>query len=219
MILTCSACATRYHADPGALGSAGRTVRCAKCGHEWFQAPPADLPRLLDDAPPSESAATDGRAAAPVPVAAPPRSGGWIGPVLLLLAIGLAVAILYFGRERVVAVWPPAEQLYRAVGLSGSPLGAGLELSNVTYVLQTVDGEEVMIIQGDIFNRTEEMKPVPTLRATLLDSANEGLRDWVFRIDRDELQPGETTTFRTMTREPPADYKRLSITFTREPAS
>src|SRR5271166_4304795 len=44
MIVTCPACATRYLVDPRALGSAGRTVRCANCAQTWHQTPPEDLP-------------------------------------------------------------------------------------------------------------------------------------------------------------------------------
>ena len=57
MIIACPACATRYVVPDSAIGVDGRTVRCAKCKHNWFQ----DGPRI--EPPP---------APAPTPVAAPP---------------------------------------------------------------------------------------------------------------------------------------------------
>ncbi|KPF62064.1 zinc-ribbon domain-containing protein [Porphyrobacter sp. AAP60] len=70
MIIACPACNTRYAVPEAAIGSEGRTVRCAKCKHSWFQDPPAlDLVQPLEDAPapPPETAAPSPEAPAPPP--------------------------------------------------------------------------------------------------------------------------------------------------------
>ena len=41
VIIACPACATRYAVPDSAIGVDGRTVRCAKCRHSWFQDGPA----------------------------------------------------------------------------------------------------------------------------------------------------------------------------------
>lgn len=71
MIITCPACATRYAVPDSAIGIEGRTVRCAKCRHSWFQDGPvlemADLPP-----PPPAQEPVAPPPAAPVPVAQAP---------------------------------------------------------------------------------------------------------------------------------------------------
>lgn len=50
MIIACPACATRYAVPDSAIGVDGRTVRCAKCRHSWFQEGPTPAPRAMPPA-------------------------------------------------------------------------------------------------------------------------------------------------------------------------
>ena len=50
MIIACPNCSTRYAVPDTAIGNEGRTVRCAKCKHSWFQEP-ADLANEPQPAP------------------------------------------------------------------------------------------------------------------------------------------------------------------------
>ncbi|WP_147159084.1 MJ0042-type zinc finger domain-containing protein [Novosphingobium sediminis] len=68
MIIACPACSTRYVVPDNAIGVEGRTVRCAKCRHSWFQQG-AELPARAEVA-----AAAQPQAPAPIAVTEPEAS-------------------------------------------------------------------------------------------------------------------------------------------------
>lgn len=127
MIVTCSACKTRYLTDPAALGHAGRMVRCAKCGHTWMQAPPADLPHRVDVlSPPLESQEAPAKFNLPAPYIPPPRRHrGRRVAIAIVAAVVIIVGAGYFARHQIIATWPSAQRVYDLIGVSTSTLDLG----------------------------------------------------------------------------------------------
>ena len=75
MIIACPACGTKYVVPDDALGVEGRTVRCAKCKHSWFQDGPAlDLPAREDPVEAAEPAREDAPSPHPDPAPAAPAT-------------------------------------------------------------------------------------------------------------------------------------------------
>lgn len=77
MIIACPACATRYAVPDSAIGVDGRTVRCAKCRHSWFQQG-SDAEILAAGTPMAAEPVAEPapRAVEPVPAAAEPALAG-----------------------------------------------------------------------------------------------------------------------------------------------
>lgn len=77
MIIACPACNTRYVVPDSAIGIDGRTVRCAKCRHSWYQ----DGPELA--VPAAQVAAQPSAPSSPPPPAPPPSAdepSQWTAP-------------------------------------------------------------------------------------------------------------------------------------------
>lgn len=55
MQITCPACETRFSVPDKALGADGRTLKCARCGHKWFQSPVVAAPPPPPPPPPPPS--------------------------------------------------------------------------------------------------------------------------------------------------------------------
>ena len=194
MILVCPTCRTRYTVEDEAVSRpSGRTVRCASCGHSWHFLPPTPAPspprlRARPPGAPSEPMATTPRPAITAP---PRRRASGLGWVVLILLFGTGVVAAIVARDQIVARWPQAERFYDMVRLKTEPLGAGLDIANVTST-RNADG---LIVEGDIVNKTGTPRGVPHLRVALRDGSQKEL---VFKIvdpPRERLLPGETSHF------------------------
>jgi predicted Zn finger-like uncharacterized protein len=196
MILVCPTCHTRYKVEDEAVSRpAGRTVRCASCGHLWhyMTPPPAPLLRLRERVQASSAPEIPAapRSAITAPALPRRRHHSGLGWVVLILLIGAAIVAVIFGRERIVALWPPAARFYELAGLNSQPLGAGLDLGNVTST-RNADG---LIVEGDITNKIGVPRSVPHLRVALRDANQHELVFKIIDPPRERLLPGETSHF------------------------
>lgn len=234
MILSCPECATRYLVDPGTLGSRGRTVRCAKCGHRWTQTPPDDMPHEVELEGEDEAAeAASFRAMvdraggdddygreAPLPPRrhepppAPRKSVlatvTWI--LLLIVLIGVPAA-MWFGRDMIVERWPATAEYYRRAGIQVAPPTAGLVLRGVTSKRVEEGGVPALVIEGEIANTSSRARDVPKLHGTLIGKDNNALRRWTVDPPKKSLGPGETVRFTSRLAEPEPGAVRLDMEF------
>jgi predicted Zn finger-like uncharacterized protein len=228
MILTCSACSTRYQADETKFSPAGRKVRCTKCGHVWYQpaAEPEGEPEPVFVAPaPSPNAFEAPQAYMQPPsfaVAAEeqapkPRSPwlrrlllgvGWVGLAAIVALVGWT-AIVY--RQQIVAEWPQSASLYSTIGLKAN--AAGLKFDNVEYHQETEGGQTTLVVTGKLLNISGRELSVPQIRMTLSDADKRELYHWTFMPAVISLHPGQTTRFVTRLSSPPAAVRHLDLRF------
>lgn len=215
MILNCPECSTRYLVDPAALGTNGRTVRCAKCSHSWHEDPPEDMPKRVDILPPLDE---------PPPI--PPGSNlpaivsrrkraNRIGWMALAAVIILIVAGGVLARHPIVELWPPAARLYALVGLPVTAEQATTELKFRNIASQQIveGGVPVLVVRGEIENIGGSVRQVPAILIALTNAENQELHHWTFAADSSELAAGATTKFTTRLTSPPEGASNISVRF------
>jgi len=219
VILACPACRTSYLVDEQELNRpAGRTVRCANCGHTWHRPPPLDArdrePVTTSIAPRIEPGLDVPPRPGVLPAPAPPQHRrrwvvGWsvAGAIFgLLLLVGLAAII---AQKEVVAMWPASARFYAVAGLSPAPFGPGLELAKIAPT-RTADG---LVIEGDITNTGSTARDVPRLRVALRDPAEKEKQFKIIDPPVLRLAPGETAHFKTSFDHPDETATGVLVTF------
>jgi predicted Zn finger-like uncharacterized protein len=231
MILTCPSCSTRYSVDGAKFPAAGRTVRCAKCGHSWHQAPEAPEPEAAAEpvAAPQTAAPVDDSFPAPsgtrayAPAASTPEPRAPIGPKLAVVAgwIGLIAVVLLIAvsavryRQDIAVIWPQSAGVYSSLGLKVN--ASGIDFRQVNYQRQSEDGQIVLAVTGQIVNAGGRELPVPqTVRVTLSDADGRELYHWTFKPTATVLKPGQSIPFVTRLSSPPAAARHLEVRFAKD---
>lgn len=186
------------------VGPNGRKVRCSKCGHTWWQRPAPEEPASYFDDVVTE-----------IHPSGPPRRSQGAGPaekkkrglpkpekrtVVAWAIVALLVTAIaaggFFGRERIVQLWPPAALFYRTVGLEVEPPGAGLEFRSVKSEFKTDGGNPILLIEGQIVNISTVERAVPLVKAESRDGERKPMQSWTMEAAPARLMPGDVAIFR-----------------------
>ena len=237
MILTCPSCATRYTVDAAKFPAAGRQVRCAKCGHNWFQPgpepeevaqpepeifAPAPEPVQAPVTPPEPEPTPSPRNFAPMAHAEQrPRMAwlpmlgviaGWAGLIAVVLLIGLS-AVRY--RQEITVIWPQSAGVYSTLGMNVN--AHGVDFRDVDYHRESEDGQVVLVVTGTIVNNGTRELPVPqTIIVTLSDAGNHELYHWPFAPGVATLKPKQSVPILTRLSSPPAAARHLEVRFAKD---
>jgi predicted Zn finger-like uncharacterized protein len=149
-----------------------------------------------------------------------PKRRGAFRPAYIVLTgivIGLMGALFYFRAEIARAV-PAFDMVYSLMGISTSNPAKDLDIGNLVFDRRNADGQTVISVQGDIFNKSEFPVQLPNMTAIPLGKDESGNSIVLspshrFRLEQQVIEPGETITFRTLFNNPPKGAKSLMVDF------
>lgn len=248
MILTCPECASRYFVDDSKVGSAGRVVRCASCGHRWT-ARNEEAVDLFDE-PEAPTLASQIESAEQLPEAAvaeaeePPvsalpgeelpkvfraradaerrlREATTTGVIWAGMAAAMAVVVVaaLIFRIDVVRIMPGSAGAYAAVGLPVNTVGLVIDRDSIKAQPSMQDEHAAVTITGTIRNITEHEVVAPPLRVELLSKEDKRVAGQLAAAADPKIPPGEVRHFSITFLNPPRTAQNLQIGFATEPGA
>ena len=224
MILQCPECSTRYLVPDSAIGSEGRTVRCANCRHSWFQAGPLSAPVAASpvDAPvaPVDAAFAEPGVAPAEPArdAVAPRPPVRVrrNPARMWTAAALGAGLLMLVAAGLIA-WLGAPGLLNRAGLAFGPAQSPLLIKdNPIERRELENGSELFAVSGRVSNPSASRQRVPDIRAELRDAQGRLVYSWTITPQQRTLPPGGGVDFNSAKLDVPANSKRLELSFAGE---
>lgn len=244
MKIECPSCQASYEVADSAIGEKGRNLRCAACGHYWFQKP-ADAPETNKEAPrASKIKVTKETRDKPEK-----KSGGLgnlfkkqeknkalphqemrkkahdkikfshigaiaVGWIGAIAILGVILGLMIGNRVSIVKKWPKSASFYAMLGV---PVNLyGLEIKNIE-VRSGIDeqGPRLMVL-GVVKNVTNSAKALPYLRITLLDGHKQ-VATWLVDPNATFIDKGQVVNFQSIRRNPPSGNIKAIVAFADAP--
>ncbi|HEV2153321.1 MJ0042-type zinc finger domain-containing protein [Bradyrhizobium sp.] len=145
----------------------------------------------------------------PVPTVAPRKS--YFGLPTACAAMAALVLALIMWRGDVVRLLPQTAAFYKLVGLDVNL--RGLAFKDVKLSSESVDGKQVLVIEGVIVGQGKKPLDIPRLRFAVRDAQGAEIYAWNTVLEQTVLQPGERAFFRSRLASPPAEGRNIDVRF------
>jgi hypothetical protein len=122
----------------------------------------------------------------------------------------LALALIIW-RVDVVRLLPQTATFYKMAGLEVNL--RGLAFKDVKISTETVEGKQVLVIEGVITGQARKPVELPRLRFSVRDAQGAEIYAWNTVLEQTVLRPGERAAFKSRLASPPADGRNIDIRF------
>lgn len=234
MILECPECSTRYLVPDSAIGDEGRTVRCAKCRHSWFQVP-AGMPQSQPAEPAiagSAAAEEVASSTAPTPPAPPSAAEAAVrdpafdafahrppfrarrSPARRWTIVAIAAGLLMLAAVGAI-LWLGAPGLASRLGIATADTPLTIN-DNPIERRELDNGSELFAVSGQVRNPSGSQQRVPDITADLRDANCRLVFSWTITPQRRTVSPGGTIDFYSARLDVPPSSKQLELSFAGE---
>lgn len=145
------------------------------------------------------------------PAPAVVRRKSYFGLPTACAAMGALVLALVIWRGDMVRLLPQTAAFYKVVGLEVNL--RGLAFKDVKLSTETVDGKQVLVIEGMIVGQGKKPLDIPRLRFAVRDAQGAEIYAWNSVLEQTVLQPGERAFFRSRLASPPPEGRNIDVRF------
>ncbi len=149
------------------------------------------------------------RVSRPVAATAPRKS--YLGLPAACAAMGALVLALVIWRGDMVRLLPQTAAFYKMVGFEVNL--RGLAFRDVKLSSETVEGKQVLVIEGVIVGQGKKPLDIPRLRFAVRDAQGAEIYAWNTVLEQTVLQPGERAFFRSRLASPPPEGRNIDVRF------
>ncbi|MBB4373146.1 putative Zn finger-like uncharacterized protein [Bradyrhizobium sp. cir1] len=145
------------------------------------------------------------------PAAAPAPRKSYLGLPTACAAMGALVLALVIWRGDMVRLLPQTAAFYKLVGFDVNL--RGLTFKDVKLSSETVDGKQVLVIEGVIVGEGKKALDIPRLRFAVRDAQGAEIYAWNTVLEQTVLRPGERAFFRSRLASPPPEGRNIDVRF------
>lgn len=144
---------------------------------------------------------------------------GLFRALVFLLFVLIAGAVFWFkgdgeeARNTVAGIFETTQDLTKKLlALEPAP-GEGLIPQNIKTRRTVRNGNDYLVVEGDVVNEVHQPVAVPILRAALTNSEGREIRVLTQKLSKEPLNPGEKVTFKIEFKNPPGTARTLKLSF------
>ncbi|UQR64481.1 zinc-ribbon domain-containing protein [Bradyrhizobium sp. C-145] len=149
------------------------------------------------------------RVSRPAAATAPRKT--YFGLPTACAAMGALVLALAIWRGDMVRLLPQTAAFYKMVGLEVNL--RGLAFKDVKLSSETIDGKQVLVIEGVIVGEGKKPRDIPRLRFAVRDAQGAEIYAWNTVLEQTVLRPGERAFFRSRLASPPPEGRNIDVRF------